>query len=79
MSYLQKHSGIDAYDSCYYPLINTKLGSSFQSIFSTNVDGNLQDICKNICATPQINQCLVSDLHVSQSMMEKYLKSKYSN
>ena len=79
MSYLQRHSAVSQPESCYYPLINTKLGSCFKSIFSTDIDGNLQDICKNICATPQINQCLVSDLHVSEGLVEKYLVSKYNN
>ena len=42
MSYLQRHAAVSQPESCYYPLINTKLGACFQSIFSTDIDGNLQ-------------------------------------
>jgi hypothetical protein len=66
---------------CYYPRINRKLASCFNSIFSPdyNKDVSLQNICQSICACPQINQAFLSNVEVGDSHIQKYLNDKYSS
>lgn len=74
------HHSYDQYNN-QFSQINSKLADCFNSIFSTENEGSLrlQDICRNICACPQINQALISNMKVTGQDYEEWLRTFYNN